>query len=70
MNTITITRHAFTVKAPNRAKFGATAPKDGYINSWTEEVPEPETMEEWGDLDAWLDAEYLQAKQAYAKHMG
>ena len=70
MNTISITRHTFTVKAPNRAKFGASAPNDGYINSWNEEIPEPETAEEWDAMDEWLDTEYLQAKQDYAEHIG
>ena len=67
--TITITRHAFTAKAPNNAKFGADAPKDGYINIWNQEVPEPETAEEWDTLDEWLAEEEQAARKAHTEHM-
>ena len=70
MNTATMTHYAFTVKAPNNAKFGACAPKDGYINSWNEEVPEPETAEEWDWLDEASEEERQWALKAYEEHMG
>lgn len=70
MNTIKITRHTFTVKASNIAKYGEEAPKDGYINSWSEEVQEPGTPAEWDALETWLEDELQEARQAYKDHMG
>jgi hypothetical protein len=60
---ITITRHAFVAKAPNVAKYGADAPKEGYINTWQEEIPAPATREEWDAVNEWLREEYEQAKR-------
>ena len=60
MKTMKITRHTVAFCAPNHAKYGANPPREGYINSWTEEieVSSPE------DEDYYLDQQDLEKAQA------
>lgn len=58
-----INRYGFLIKAPNRAKLGADAPRDGFVQVWNEDVAEPDTEEE---TDMLFDNMAREKEQAYA----
>jgi len=60
-------RYAFVQKASNNAKYGAQAPRDGYINSWIEEDPEGYSDAEIADLES---RERTEANRQKAEWLG
>ena len=64
-----IIRYAATFKVPNRAKYGDNARGECYINSWMEEVEEPQTQEEWDELEASIEEERLAAEKKIEEYL-
>ena len=64
-----ITRYIFVKKAPNRAKYGSNPPREGYINSWNEEI-EPEDSMELEYLLESMEMEKQEAIKEYEDWLG
>jgi hypothetical protein len=55
-------RYAFVHRAPNNAKYGACAPRDGYVSCWKTEDPAGYSDEEIENLEARERAEAFRQK--------